>query len=272
MRLRNLTAAAAVAVLVAACGGNGDETEPEAAPETESGTTADPAEDDAVTEPELPDPDDFITDGEFRGQGVVLPIPEGWSVDEFSLLQGLVVAVDDEDPSQQLAAQAIDASALAAEEEIDFDELLELQRNQFGDLAEEAEPVVDEEVELSGADRAHRLRFDEVTIEEQPAFSLDLILADDGDGTVALFNYAAPSEAFDEDIVELMLAGAGIDPDSDPLGPEPLPQQGPEGTEDGLTDEPQPVEPDEGAGDGAEAPDAAEQNGDEPTEDTDTEG
>ncbi|MFA9430879.1 hypothetical protein [Egicoccus sp. AB-alg2] len=234
MRLRNTTAAAAVAVLLAACGGAADETDPGAAPETtDEPTTDDPAE--APGEPELPDAEEFITDGEFRGQGVVLPVPDGWSVDEFGLLQGIVVATSDEDQSQQLAAQAVDASGLEEEQQIDFDELLELQRTQFQEVDPEIEPTIDEEVEVGGAERAQRLRFESVEVEEQPAFTLDLVLADDGQGTIALFNYAAPSEAFDEEVADLLVTGAGIDPDSEPPSPEPMAPEEGLGGEEGAT-------------------------------------
>ncbi|MFA9446502.1 hypothetical protein [Egicoccus sp. AB-alg6-2] len=248
MRLRQATAAAAAAVLLAACGGAADESDPEAAPGTdEDATTADPSPDDPAAQPDLPDPEEFITDGEFRGQGVVLPLPDGWSVDEIALLQGLVVAVSDDDASQQLAAQAVDASALSEQEEVEFDDLLEMQRTQFEQLDADIAPTVDEAIEIEGAEQAHRLRFEDVALPDQPEFWLDLILADNGDGRIALFNYAAPSDSFDESIADLMLEGAGIDPDSEPPAPQPMMP------EEGLGEEPtgdEPAGPDTDGGEG----------------------
>jgi hypothetical protein len=249
VRFRHVTAAATAAVLLAACGAD-DDPDLGAAPDAENGVDEGDLEDllgEGEDELDLPDPDEFITDGVFRGQGVVLPIPDGWSLDEFALMQGLVVATSDEDAGQQLAAQAVDASALE-QEQIDFDELLDLQRNQFAEVDADLQPDLDEEIDVEGAERAHRLRFEDIAVpdpqggEDQPPFTLDLVLAQDGDGTVALFNYAAPSDSYDESIADRMINEAGIDPDSEPPSPDPMAPGG-EGA---------PVEPDEGAGDGAE--------------------
>lgn len=256
MRLRNLTAAASAAVLLAACGGT-DDGDPGAAPETESddqteaeGAEEEPSDGETLGDLELPEADEFIADGEFRGQGVVLPIPDGWTVDDMALLQGLVSATADEDRTQQLAAQAVDTAQLGEDQQVTFDDVLEIQRSQFAQIDPELEPTVDETVEVDGATAAHRLRFEGVQIEDQPSFDLDVVLAEDGEGRIALFNYAAPTEAFDEAIAELMLDGAGIDPDSEPPAPEPAPQGG--AGESG--EEPIPAEPDEGIGDGAGPP------------------
>lgn len=240
MRLRQATATAAVAVLIAACGGaDGDPETDTAAPEATDGTPDD-AGDDGIDQPDLPDPDELVTDGEFRGQGVVLPVPDGWSIDEMALMQGLIVASSDDDPTQQLAAQAIDATALPDDETIDFDELLELQRTQFQEVDPDLAPTIDEEVEVEGATQAHRLRFEDVSLPEQPAFRLELILAEDGDGRIALFNYAAPSDGFDEDIAELLIDGVAIDPDSEPPAPM-VPEE--ELPDEGAGDDTEPVEP-----------------------------
>ncbi|MEX2503208.1 MAG: hypothetical protein WD378_00060 [Egicoccus sp.] len=264
MRLRNTTAAAAVAVLLAACGGDDDgdpgatsETEPETAESIEEeDSDGEDAGDDAGGETlgdlELPDPDEFISDGEFRGQGIILPIPDGWSVDQMALLQGLVAASADDDQTQQLVAQAIDTTQLGEDQQISFDELIEVQRTQFDPIDPDLEPSVDEEVEIDGATAAHRLRFEDVQIEEQPAFDLELVLAEDGEGRIALFNYAAPTDSFDDAIAEQMVDGVGIDPDSEP--PEPQVPAAPQGGAGEGGDEPIPVEPDEGIGDGAGPP------------------
>lgn len=231
MRLRNMTAAASAAVLLAACGGT-DDGDPGAAPETatddETGADADGTEDepndgDTLGDLELPDPDEFIADGEFRGQGVVLPLPDGWSVDQMTLLQGLVSASADDDQMQQLAAQAVDTTQLGEDQQVSFDDLLEVQRSQFEAIDPDLTPSIDEAVDIEGATAAHRLRFEDVQIDQQPAFDLELVLAEDGEGRIALFNYAAPTGDFDEAISELMLEGAGIDPDSQPPEPPPAP-------------------------------------------------
>lgn len=256
MRLRKTTAAAAAAVLLAACGG-GDDGDADATPETDSAAPAETETDgeggdgESLGDLDLPDAEEFVSDGEFRGQGVVLPIPEGWSVDDMALLQGLVAASADEDQTQQLVAQAIDTADLAEDQQVSFEDLLEVQRTQFEPVDPDLEPSADEAVEIDGATTAHRLRFEDVQIQEQPAFDLELVLAEDGEGRIALFNYAAPSDAFDEQIAELLVDGAGIDPDSEPPAP-----QTPAAPQDGAGggDEPIPVEPDEGIGDGAGPP------------------
>jgi hypothetical protein len=68
--------------------------------------------------------------------------------------QGLVLAMP-EDGSEQFAGQAVDTDDLG--EEIDFDELVSANREQF-----ETGPTEDEEIELEGAAQAHLLRFDEL--------------------------------------------------------------------------------------------------------------
>lgn len=227
MRLRKTTAAAAAAVLLAACGGtDGDaDTTPDAQTgtetETDAGTDADAeGEPESLGDLDLPDADEFIADGEFRGQGVVMPIPDGWTVDDMALVQGLVAASADEDQTQQLVAQAIDTADLGDDQQVTFEDLLEVQRTQFAPVDPDLEATVDEAVEIDGATSAHRLRFEQVQIDEQPAFDLELVLAEDGDGRIALFNYAAPSEAFDDAVAELMMDGIGIDPDSEPPAPQ----------------------------------------------------
>ena len=165
----------------------------------------------------LVDPNDFVEDDVFRGQGIVLPAPEGWRFDEMAFAQGVVLA-SPEDGLQQLAGQAVDTEEL--DEELDFDELLDANRDQFA-----VSPTVDEEIDIDGAVRAHQLRFDEIPAQQegQAEGSLVLVLAESGDGQLAVFNYAAAVDDFEDDVAAL-LQEAGFDPDSDPAPPDPLPQ------------------------------------------------
>ena len=78
------------------------------------------------------------------------------------------------------------------------------------------------------------LQFDEVAVQEgQPPTTELVILAEDADGHLALFNYAAASGDFDDAIVDLLLDRAGLDPDSEPTRPDHPP---PGDREDGATD------------------------------------
>jgi hypothetical protein len=225
VRIRKTLALAATAALVAACGAADDEdpsTQPQDGQEApQDGADADPFGD----QPELTDPNEQIADGSYRGEGIVLPVPDGWRLDEMAFAQGLVLAMPD-DGSQQFFGQAVDTDDLP--EEIDFDELVTANRDQF-----EVGPTEDEEIELEGAARAHLLRFDELPAQQEgePTGTLVLVIADDGDGQIAVFNYAAASDDFDEDSADLLLSAAGFDPDSDPSPPAPMgePAPAPEG-------------------------------------------
>jgi hypothetical protein len=222
VQIRRTLALAATAALVAACGAADDDpaaTAPDGQEAPAEQGADDPAvegEDPAAGAPELEDPNEQVADGTYRGEGIVLPVPEGWRVDEGAFAQGLVLAMP-EAGDEQLAGQAVDTADLG--EEIDFGELVEANRGQFG-----AEPTEDEEVELEGAAQAHLLRFDGLEPQEegQPEGSLLLVMADDGNGRIAVFNYAASTDDYDEGNAELLLSAAGFDPDSEPTPPAPM--------------------------------------------------
>ena len=261
MRLRNLRplAVAATAALVLAACADGDATDETAAPETAEESEGEPAEDEsdldasngdepaddepAEGEPDeldeealedllaeegedpladLPDPNDDVTDGAYRGSGVILPIPEGWALDQASFAQGALVAIP-EDASQQLFAQAVDVDTLP--EELTFDQVVEDNLTQAGE-----EPTVNEEIELAGAEQARELRFEGLPaqVEGEPETSVLLVVADDGDGRLGIFNYAALADDFDDETAALLIDEAGFDADSDPappLPPAPAPGQ-----------------------------------------------
>lgn len=222
-RSSRLLAMVAAAALAAAC-------------TTDDGATTDPPADDQATpqdeldpdelealedllqqqQEELPDPEDNVEDGVFRGVGVMMPAPDGWQLDPMSLAQGIVVAITD-DAQQTLVAQAVDTADL--DQELDYDELVENSRAEFG-----GDPDADEEISLAGAARAHLLRFDDLPAQQAdlPDNTLLTLIADDGAGELAMFNYVAPTEDYDEDTESQLLSQGGFDPDSDPLPPGPV--------------------------------------------------
>lgn len=213
-------ALAAVAVLaLSACGDDGGDDGDQAAPEeAENGEGSSEGE---QGQQDVEDPNEDVEDGVYRGSGVVLPVPEGWSLNpQVFSAQGALVAEPDSS-GQQLSAQAFDKEELEEQrgQPLEFDALLE-------QLRAEQEPDVDEEVELAGAERAHRVSFYELESsgqatgpeqEEAPAQSVTLLLAESGDGVIAQFVLTGvPADTYDEDVEELLLAEAGIDPDSEP--------------------------------------------------------
>jgi hypothetical protein len=225
--LRLLAPLAAFALVTAACADDDADApaDDQAAPEEE----LDPDEEldpedmeeledllEGQEEMDLPDPNEHVEDGVFRGVGVMLPTPEGWELDEMSFAQGMVVAFT-EDRLQTLAAQAVDTADI--EEDLDYDQLVETSRDDLG-----GEPDADEEIEFAGADRAHLLRFDDLEAQEEgaPENTLLTIIADDGAGQLAMFNYVAPTEDYDEDTEDLLLSQGGFDPDSEPEPPMPV--------------------------------------------------
>jgi hypothetical protein len=186
--------------------------------------TDDPAGSDEVGEDpaaELEDPNDYVVDGVFTANGVILPAPEGWSFDEFAFASGVALALAPEG-EQQIAAEAVDPASLP--EDVTFEQVVAANR----DSVDQA-PVVDEAIDLPGARRAIQLRYLDLPTSEdapdgQPAStSVVLLIAEREDGVLGVFNYAAASEDFDDEIAELLLATAGFDPDSDPTAPLPLP-------------------------------------------------
>lgn len=173
--------------------------------------------DDLLGEQEMPDPNEHVADGVFRGDGIVLPIPEGFELEPNAYLQGLVAAVTP-DGLQQVAGQAVDTEAMP-DQALSLEELAEANEAQFGPSAS------DEEIDVDGASRARQMYFEEIPaqMEGDPELSLMLIIAEDGNGEVAIFNYVAPTEEFDEAEADSRLTGIGFDPDSSPPDPEPMP-------------------------------------------------
>ena len=213
--------AAAAVLALAACGDDADE---QAAQEGEDVEDLDEdALDDLLGDQEdMDDPNEDVEDGIYRGNGVILPVPDGWSLDPMAFQQGLVAAVS-EDGNQQLTAQAIDITeAEEMGQPMDLDTLLDGVREQVGEDAE-----VDEEIELEGAERAHRLTYTDLPAQQEgaPASSATLVLAEDGNGLIGEFAFSAAVDDYDEAVESLLLGEAGFDPDSEP--PEPMMQQPP---------------------------------------------
>ena len=218
------TAVAAAALALAACGDDNDE---QALPEDEVTDELDDLDEDALEDllgdqEDMDDPNEDIEDGVYAGNGVILPVPDGWSLDPTAFQQGLVAAIS-EDGAQQLTAQAIDtAEAEEMGQPMDLDSLLDGVREQVGQEAD-----VDEEVELENAERAHRLTYTDLPAPQEgaPESSATLILAEDGNGLVGEFAFSAAADQYDASFVDLLLENAGFDPDSEP--PEPMMQQPP---------------------------------------------
>jgi len=227
LRLRTTTTTvAALALLLAACGADDDADSPGDQPDDEQqepGT--DELDDDALGDDQaapddpfadLPDLQAQVEDGTFRGEGIVLPIPEGWQFEPTAQMQGQVLATEGDEGLQQIFGQAVDVEDLP--EPVTYDELLDSNREQFPG----EEPAVDEPIDLEGADQAHQLRYDGLppTQEGLPEVSIVLIVADDGDGRLGSFNYAASTDEFEDAIAEEFVNVTGFDPDSDPTPPQ----------------------------------------------------
>jgi hypothetical protein len=210
---------AAGAVTLAACTGDEPADEPEAVGDLEAldEDLADALGDDGDPFEGLEDPNERISDGVFAANGVLLPAPEGWSFDPFAFASGIALSTSP-DGSSQLHAEAVDPADL--DEELTYEEVVEANRGSVGQA-----PDVDEEVDLPGARRALHLRYLGLTAPEdapegQPAdSSVVLLIAEREDGVLGVFSYAAATEAFDDEVADLLLSTAGFDPDSDPLGP-----------------------------------------------------
>lgn len=211
---RSLTVATA-ALLLAACGADDDAQD--AAPPAEEPSAEAPGEAEGDAPP-AEDPNDLVSDGAFRGDGLVVPALDGWTFDEMAFQQGMIVAVSDDD-TERFIGLPIPTSGLAEGQELDYGLLLD----DLQGLPQDA--TVDEDVSIEGATQARQLRFDELPAQgegQQPSTEL-LVAADDGDGLLAIFNYNADVDAFDEDHAQTFLDGIGFDPDSAPTPPEPAP-------------------------------------------------
>jgi hypothetical protein len=213
-----LAVLSAAALLLAACG-DGDTVDEQTAPDELDGELSEEElediEDLLGDTGGLGDPNDLVEDGVFRGVGVVLPVPEGWSLDQAAYAQGVIAAIS-EDGTQQMSAQAIDGETLAAGgQDVDLELLLDNVR-QLGPAD------VDESVELTGATEAHRLTYLQLPAQQEglPDNSATIVLAEDDRGLIGEFTVSAASEDYDSDLEELLLEGAGFDPDSEPRTPE----------------------------------------------------
>jgi len=242
---RGLVLTAAIGLFLAGCG-DGEQPVEEGAGDGRTSTDASEGEDpsgDAADEEELdeealedllaeqedlPDPNEDVEDGIYRGNGVVLPVPDGWSIDPGALLQGVVAAFP-EDGSQQLTARAVDTEQAEAggAEPVEFDGLVDGVRQQ---LPQDA--ATDEEIEVVGADRGHRLTYLDLPSQQegQPDTGITLILAESG-GLLGEFVYSASAEDYDDQVAALLVEEAGFDPGSEVPAPvqAPAPSPAPEG-------------------------------------------
>lgn len=233
MRLRRVAFVAAAALVAVGCSG-GPDPAADGQPD-DGGTQAVPTSPGAgPTDPAQGQ----VEDGVFRGQGVVLPVPQGWQIDQAGLAQGVVGALPEGGQQQQflVAIAGLNEAPGTQFEGMSLDEAV----SSYRELAP-AEPTVDEEIEFAGAERAHQLMFEDLEPEqggqqqeqqqEQPPADQLIILSEDAEGQLALFNYVAPSDGFDEAIADQLRSEGGLDPDSEPTRPAPSPPAPTEGGE-----------------------------------------
>lgn len=229
-RSRLLIVGAATALLLAACGDDADDPTPpedgdvDALEETDELDDLDEAledlegleglEEDPLAD--MDDPNELVGDGVLAANGLIVPAPDGWTFDPMAFAQGISVASAPEG-LEQLAAQVLLPDALP--EGMSFEAILDDARGSV-----EEDPVVDQEVEVAGAERAVELRYLDLPF-DQGEINTDIsevsIIAEREDGALALFNYTADSDDFDDGVAEQLLAVAGFDPDSEPVPPAP---------------------------------------------------
>lgn len=232
---QGLALTAVAGMLLAGCGDGQSDDEAQEAPAQTEGTSQPDTETTEGSEPDekapgdptgsgqaMEDPNEDVEDGVYRGNGVVLPVPDGWSMDPTAISQGVVAAVS-EDGTQQMTARAVETEDTeAAGQAMDLDSLVDSVREQVGQDAE-----VDEGVELDGAERAHRLTYLDLPAQQEggPDSSATIVIAE-GDGLVGEFALSAPTENYDKDAASLLVEQAGFDPNSEPpaLPQQPAPQ------------------------------------------------
>lgn len=256
MRIRTtITAAFAAAVLLAGCDTGVAEELEDLSTDASTAEPGDDAADDGVTDdgdapggsgPEEPglddpagddqglegtlEPDSFddllaelgitVTDDEVRGLGIVLPIPRGWEYDPIPASQGALFASDGQSEPEQLlfAVAGIEEDEASGFAGADLEDAIEVVRSSVAE-----EPDRDEAVELTEASAAHLLEYEDVTLggaPEDPLRSYQVvILAEDDDGMLALFNYVALLGSEDVSVTQRLLNEAGFDPDTQPLPP-----------------------------------------------------
>lgn len=169
----------------------------------------------------------------FTDLGIVLPVPEGWSINETFLENGVVLAVPDgaaQDPETGSPAEpepedrqamvaypdALTRFGLTAQDAA-FDDLLEQLRSGIQQDAE-----VDRAVEVEGAQEAHLLTYAGIEQRDEGQQStadpvrtkVTMILAHQG-SRYSLFQYLAQEDAYDESIAALLRTGVALAPDSE---------------------------------------------------------
>lgn len=225
-RVLSLALSAAVVLVLVGCGG-GDDPESAGTSPTAPGTVA----------PTGPATDPFasqIEDGVFAGQGVLLPIPEGWELNQQLMASGVVYAAPPGDQANQylLGADDVANSPGVQLESNTIQGVIDGVREQLAQ-----DPTVDEAVDVAGAEEARRLMFEDIPAQQgnqteqtgTPQTSDQLVIvAASADGQIALFNYVAVGDSFDQAVADLLLAEVGLDPDSEPTRP-PAPTGTPTG-------------------------------------------
>lgn len=162
-----------------------------------------------------------LGDGLARGFGVVLPIPDGYEMDPGAATQGALFASLAASPEAEpdgllLAIAGLEQDPFSGFEGNDLETALEVVRSSVDQAPDRDEPVT-----IDGAVAAHLLEYRELStdLDGAPDTYQALILAIDAEGGLALFNYVAALGSEDGAVVDLLIARAAFDPDSEPLPP-----------------------------------------------------
>lgn len=173
----------------------------------------------------LPVPSLLVRKGRFTGQGVIVPVPDGWDVDRNNLAAGQVIVTpgDIVDTQRIVVADDVLTSPYSGLEGDSLKELVRQVRR-----ARDDEPLVDKALKkFKGAERAHQLLFEtasrtgategtEGTPPPGPPVRELMILAESPDGQFALFYYRALKADFNPGLARRLRKQAGLDPDSEP--------------------------------------------------------
>lgn len=233
MRIRRLAPAIAIVAVIAACGdGDGSATpegpatvEPETELELDDPAAGPETDDPSADLPAEVDPQQTfdelgiqVDDDQARGVGVILPLPAGWELDPGPATQGALFSTSGEPEPEQLllGVAGIEDDPFSGFEGASFAEALEVIRGSVPQA-----PDRDDAVELDGAAAAQVLEYEQIPGGEEggPDSYQAVLLAEDADGTLALFNYVALSGSEDRSFVDRLIGEAGFDPDSEPLPP-----------------------------------------------------
>lgn len=158
---------------------------------------------------------------EFAGQGIVLPVPEGWKINQGAVGTGTIVAQPEGEGQRQLLLGAADilggGAGTAADQSLS--DMVDNLRSGIN-----AEPTVDESIDMKGAAEAHQLVYE--SLEPNPTASPTgatagpttqlVILARSSEGEFAIFNYVAPADAYNDSVAQLLRTRGGLDPNSEP--------------------------------------------------------